>query len=276
MGQRTRPGTVAAATVAASSSACVVLAMAVVDTASGLGEGAARADQLDEAALLLICAVGALVAAWYACSASILLAGRAAGDASRAGRALLDACARFGAPGLRRLAAGTVLAGLTLGGGTTALAAPTVPDDLGWSTYSAAPPAPETAPAPPPSAAPSTTQAPPTPAPAPAPAPAPTPAPAPPVDTTPGADAAARAGTTGPAAAATTATEGRTLPSGAYVVRAGDCLWDIAARHLPGDPGNLRIAEEWQRWYAANAAIIGGDPDLILPGTVLVPPTTPR
>lgn len=53
------------------------------------------------------------------------------------------------------------------------------------------------------------------------------------------------------------------------VVRRGDTLWDLAAAHLPPAAGDAEIAGEWQRWYAANRAVIGADPDLILPGQVL-------
>lgn len=43
---------------------------------------------------------------------------------------------------------------------------------------------------------------------------------------------------------------------GGYTVRAGDTLSTIAARH----------GLTWQRVYAANEAVVGGDPDLIVPG----------
>ncbi|MEG3629192.1 transglycosylase family protein [Streptomyces poriticola] len=43
---------------------------------------------------------------------------------------------------------------------------------------------------------------------------------------------------------------------GDYTVRAGDTLSGIAARH----------GTTWQRLYAANRAMVGGDPDLIVPG----------
>jgi len=56
------------------------------------------------------------------------------------------------------------------------------------------------------------------------------------------------------------------------VVRRGDTLWDIAARHLPADADDADIAAAWPRWYAANASVIGSDPDLLLPGQLLVPP----
>jgi len=56
------------------------------------------------------------------------------------------------------------------------------------------------------------------------------------------------------------------------VVRRGDTLWDIAARHLGAESSAAEIAQEWPRWYAANRSLIGDNPDLILPGQRLVPP----
>ena len=47
---------------------------------------------------------------------------------------------------------------------------------------------------------------------------------------------------------------------GDYTVRQGDTLSTIAARH----------GLTWQRVYAANKAVVGGDPDLIVPGQRLV------
>ena len=58
-----------------------------------------------------------------------------------------------------------------------------------------------------------------------------------------------------------------------YVVRRGDALWDVAARHLGPRASAADIAREWPRWYAANRGVIGPDPDLIHPGDVLVPPS---
>ncbi|MGW2226238.1 LysM peptidoglycan-binding domain-containing protein [Streptomyces formicae] len=43
---------------------------------------------------------------------------------------------------------------------------------------------------------------------------------------------------------------------GTYTVRQGDTLSRIAARH----------GTSWQRVYAVNKAVIGGDPDMIVPG----------
>lgn len=58
---------------------------------------------------------------------------------------------------------------------------------------------------------------------------------------------------------APTRSEGHTNRSasrGDYTVREGDTLSKIAARH----------ETTWQQLYAANKAVIGGDPDLIVPG----------
>jgi hypothetical protein len=57
------------------------------------------------------------------------------------------------------------------------------------------------------------------------------------------------------------------------VVGAGDCLWAIAAHRLGPQASAHRIATETRRWYSANAATIGPDPDLIQPGQHLHPPT---
>ncbi|MGY3567547.1 LysM peptidoglycan-binding domain-containing protein [Sinomonas sp. RB5] len=55
-------------------------------------------------------------------------------------------------------------------------------------------------------------------------------------------------------------------------VRPGDSLWTIVARHLGAGATDLDIAQAWPSWYEANAGIIGGNPDLIRPGQILVPP----
>jgi LysM repeat protein len=56
------------------------------------------------------------------------------------------------------------------------------------------------------------------------------------------------------------AATGRSASRGDYTVREGDTLSTIAARH----------GTTWQRVYAANEAVIGDDPDLIVPGQRLV------
>lgn len=57
-----------------------------------------------------------------------------------------------------------------------------------------------------------------------------------------------------------------------YVVRPGDCLWTIAARHLGAGASVDAVAATWPRWYAANRAVIGTDPDALRPGQRLVVP----
>lgn len=56
------------------------------------------------------------------------------------------------------------------------------------------------------------------------------------------------------------------------VVRPGDTLWSIAARHLPADAGAADVTRAWQRLHRHNRAVIGDDPDLIRPGQRLVLP----
>lgn len=58
----------------------------------------------------------------------------------------------------------------------------------------------------------------------------------------------------------------RSSSSGTVVVRPGDCLWSLAAQHLGPEATEVAIAAEWPRWYAANADVIGDNPDLLVPG----------
>ena len=53
----------------------------------------------------------------------------------------------------------------------------------------------------------------------------------------------------------------------------GDTLWTIAARDLPPDATDAEISAAWRRIYRLNRAAIGADPDLLLPGIVLVLPS---
>ena len=64
---------------------------------------------------------------------------------------------------------------------------------------------------------------------------------------------------------------GLAAPRG-VVVHRGDTLWAIAARDLGPDATDAEVAAHWPRWYAANRAVIGPDPDLVLPGQVLAHP----
>ncbi|GGH97746.1 LysM peptidoglycan-binding domain-containing protein [Arthrobacter liuii] len=63
--------------------------------------------------------------------------------------------------------------------------------------------------------------------------------------------------------------------AGAVTVLAGDTLWDIVSAHLGPEASDVDIALEWPRWYAANRELIGGSPDVLLPGQILQAPTAP-
>ena len=66
---------------------------------------------------------------------------------------------------------------------------------------------------------------------------------------------------------------GRALEPEHVVVRRGDSLWSIVADRLGPGATDVEIARTWPRWYAANAGVIGDDPNLLLPGTRLRPPS---
>jgi nucleoid-associated protein YgaU len=62
-------------------------------------------------------------------------------------------------------------------------------------------------------------------------------------------------------------------PAADVVVRRGDSLWRIAGRSLGRTATTSAIAAAWPRWWAANRAAIGDNPDLLRPGLLL---RTPR
>jgi hypothetical protein len=68
-------------------------------------------------------------------------------------------------------------------------------------------------------------------------------------------------------------------PAEAHVVVRGDCLWHIAAAwllaHQGRPPTDAETATAVHAWWTANASVIGPDPDLLLPGQVLLPPGAP-
>ncbi len=60
--------------------------------------------------------------------------------------------------------------------------------------------------------------------------------------------------------------------SDTVTVRRGDTLWSIAAAHLGSGATDAEVAAEWPRWYEANRAVIGDDPDVVAPGQQLQAP----
>ena len=69
----------------------------------------------------------------------------------------------------------------------------------------------------------------------------------------------------------------RTAPAPTVTVRHGDTLWSLAREQLraDGEPATDRqTAAAWPSWWQTNRALVGEDPDLLHPGTVLrVPPS---
>ncbi|WP_238440095.1 LysM peptidoglycan-binding domain-containing protein, partial [Frankia sp. AgB1.8] len=78
--------------------------------------------------------------------------------------------------------------------------------------------------------------------------------------------------TSAPAPAAAPAPSAPAASSAAQVVQRGDSLWTIAARHLGPGATDAQIAAEWPRWWDANRAMIGSDPNLLHPGEQLQSP----
>lgn len=214
-------------------------------------------------------ALGALLLVWCA-GAAAGLAAAAVGSASRAGAALQAVADATTPLLLRRLVAAAV--GAAVLGGTagpavaaerpaaaasasSSVATPAAPassasgpaTDLAWP--SAALPRAAARPSSPPAGSPTSS-------PVTSPAPVPTSAPVDP----PAPDRAPQA-------------PRGTAPAGAeVVVQRGDSLWSIAARHLPPGSSRAAVAASWPRWYAANRAVIGADPDVLRPGQRLVAP----
>ena len=240
----------------------VVLALAACDAAGRLPSSAWGPTALTRALVLLACGAGALGAAWHAVSgalAVIALTGNAP-RAPRTGISLvaLRALHRWGAPIMRRTAAGALVAAVATGAPAMAAQAPGASDDLGWAPTASAPaPAGDT--------------------------------PAPAGDTSSNAgDTSSNAGDAArrpDAAAGATSADPSSPPATTHRVSAGESLWSITEELLDagaagaqtqpssaGPSAQARVARAWPILYAANAESIGADPDLILPGTALSVP----
>ncbi|VEG29935.1 LysM peptidoglycan-binding domain-containing protein [Actinomyces howellii] len=190
--------------------------------------------QLTTCLATLGASAGALGAAWHLLSALLALAATPVRGA-REGSAAQEILWRWGAPAVRRVTAGALVAGLTA---SPALAADSDPgtDDLGWR--------------------PTTSQE--------------TPAAEAPADDPGGSDPAAgedEAGTSGD-----DPSRGGSPSPSEHVVTAGESLWSITADALGPGAQDAAIAEAWPQVYAANTPVVGSDPDLIHPGTPLTMP----
>ncbi|WP_308221480.1 hypothetical protein [Kocuria flava] len=62
---------------------------------------------------------------------------------------------------------------------------------------------------------------------------------------------------------------------GLVTVRRGDSLWSLAAAALGPGATDAEIARAWPRWHALNRAVLGDDPDRLLPGQRLEVPVGP-
>jgi nucleoid-associated protein YgaU len=69
------------------------------------------------------------------------------------------------------------------------------------------------------------------------------------------------------------AARGHSAADHSVVVLRGDSLWAIAARSLPDGADDATVDRTWRDWYAANTSVIGNDPNQLLPGQILQPPT---
>lgn len=186
----------------------------------------------------VVVTVGAVAAAVLTLGCGLLIAGGLGRVVGRSSRRLDAAAARLTPALLRRAVAVTVGAGVGLAPGV----ATAEEVDLGWAVTSST--AQETASLAPPGTGPSA-----------------------------GAGVGTGLGVTDePSAATGPTTVPAPGPPATVTVAPGDCLWSIAADHLPDGATDAEIAATWPRWYAANRDVVGPDPDLIHPGQVLTAP----
>ncbi|WP_426592714.1 LysM peptidoglycan-binding domain-containing protein [Cellulomonas sp. McL0617] len=211
---------------------------------------------------IAVCGVGALVATWLAASALLALGclgARLVGSSWRLGERMVHRCAPAVVRRTLVLAVGaTVGLGAATGASAAVHPAPTpsvaavtvADDDLGW--VATTPLVKETA--------------------SPTAAPVETADPSPVLRTPPSTPAAVTPVAEAMAAPAEPAATLAAAADQSVVVVAGDSLWAIAARHLDPHATDAQIAAAWPAWYHANAATIGPDPGVIVPGQVLAAP----
>ena len=237
---------------------------------------------LSDAVVAGTCTCGALGALWHVVSALLALMAlpRANGPSKRCrsgARALaVRVLEAWGAPAVRRIVASALLVSLS---SAPALASEETSsgDDLGWRPTSSAPASPPSQsstpsppadhPAPEATAEAQSPQSPPESS-----AASPEQAPSSTATDSSGSDNASRsADSTPPSSQTVQPSTGPDSPPPrpTLTVAPGESLWSITAHLLPAGSGPARIAQAWPVLYHANSEVIGADPSLIRPGTVL-------
>ena len=160
---------------------------------------------------------------------------------------------RWGAPLVRRITTGALIAGIAISPAATAApSASAPPDDLGWRVSTGAAAAPPDKSAPDPDGAESAQDSPPA-------------EPAPPaVESAENADPAASSGS-----APDDGTGTRTDSAHTHTVEPGESLWSITAAALGPDATDAQIVQTWPLVYETNTEPIGSDPSLLRPGAEL-------
>lgn len=234
--------------------------------------------QIAQIAIVLACGIGAAGCLWHLASAGLALAillqdaVAITSQASTTSRTSRGASAgtvmggradvvlqRWGAPLVRRITTGALIAGIAISPAATAApSASAPPDDLGWRVSTGAAAAPPDKSAPDPDGAESAQDSPPA-------------EPAPPaVESAENADPAAPSDSAPEAADAPDDETGtRTDSAHTHTVEPGESLWSITAAVLGPDATDAQIVQTWPLVYETNTESIGSDPSLLRPGAEL-------
>lgn len=231
--------------------------------------------QIAQIAIVLACGIGAAGCLWHLASAGLALAillqdaVAITSQASTTSRTSRGASARtvmggradvvlrrWGAPLVRRITTGALIAGIAISPAATAApSASAPPDDLGWRVSTGAAAAPPDKSAPDPDGAESAQDSPPA-------------EPAPPaVESAENADPAAPSDSAPDAPDDGTGT--RTDCAHTHTVEPGESLWSITAAALGPDATDAQIVQTWPLVYETNIEPIGSDPSLLRPGAEL-------
>ena len=225
--------------------------------------------QIAQIAIVLACGIGAAGCLWHLASAGLALAillrdavaiTSQASQASTTSRTSRGASARtvmggradvvlqrWGAPLVRRITTGALIAGIAISPAATAAPSTSAPpDDLGWRVSTGAAAAPPDESAPDPDGAESAQDSPPA------------------VENAENADPAASSDS-----APDDETEPRTDSSHTHTVESGESLWSITAAALGPDATDAQIVQTWPLVYETNTESIGSDPSLLRPGAEL-------